>query len=415
MKRISSQMPNFDMQYHLRNREFEMNKLNNKMATQSRIQNLRDDPVAASRAVRYESALVRMEQYTRNVGEIRGRHAMMESYMQESMDIMQRIRELAVQGANGIYSGEELNYMGIEVDQLLGELVIAANARSADGTSLFSGFRTSTEPFLVSRDRMLNGEGERISRVDYIGNNGQNLTEITDGAFAEANIPGNYIFWAENMNVFSSVDATSYQVQQDSVVRIDGVDIQLREGDNIYAIMAKINDSDAPVKASLDPIRNGLNLQTTVPHQLWIHDQSGSRVMEDLGILNPANNGPPLNLADSALVSGGSVFDMVMKLRDAMFSADAQEIGGAALHGIDQAMDNLRSNFAEIGARDRRLELTAQRLEHEIPNVTEQNSKAIDLDLTEAITEFKMLEFTHKATLQTAAQIMKPSLMDYLR
>jgi flagellar hook-associated protein 3 FlgL len=47
--------------------------------------------------------------------------------------------------------------------------------------------------------------------------------------------------------------------------------------------------------------------------------------------------------------------------------------------------------------------------------LVEANSNEVDLDLSEAITELKMLEYTHKAALNTTARIMQPSLLDYLR
>ena len=42
-----------------------------------------------------------------------------EGYLQETTDIMQRIRELAVQAANGIYSAEDRMQIQVEVSQLV--------------------------------------------------------------------------------------------------------------------------------------------------------------------------------------------------------------------------------------------------------------------------------------------------------
>jgi len=43
------------------------------------------------------------------------------------------------------------------------------------------------------------------------------------------------------------------------------------------------------------------------------------------------------------------------------------------------------------------------------------NSKLTDLDMTEAVTNLKMLEFTQKAAYQSASDILKTNLMDFLR
>lgn len=411
-------MPTDDMQYHLRLREWKLNNLNNKMASQTRIQNLRDDPLAAARSVRYQSMIMRMRQYADNVETIRGRNAQVEGYLNEAVDLLQRVRVLTVQGSNGIYKQEELAYMGEEVDQLLHEFVQIANAHAGDGTTLFSGFRTHKEPFRAVMGRM--DTVERIISVDYTGNIGRNLAEISDGAIAETNMPGNYVFWAENENIYSSVDATTYQVQENTVIEIDGVAVELKEGDTIHAIISKINSSAAPVKAALDPVKNSLYLKTTVPHQLWLKDgetepgKTGT-VLQDLGIITQGQNTPPANKAGSALSFGASIFDILINLRDRLLEGDIEQLGSAGLQSIDGALNSLITHRSDLGAKDRRLELAYSRIDYETPVLKELNSNEIDLDLSEAVTELKMLEYTHKAALQTTATIMQPSLLNYLR
>ena len=46
MNRVSTNMTNDDMQYYLQQRNADMNKLQNQMAEQTRIKDLRDDPVS---------------------------------------------------------------------------------------------------------------------------------------------------------------------------------------------------------------------------------------------------------------------------------------------------------------------------------------------------------------------------------
>ncbi len=42
-------------------------------------------------------------------------------------------------------------------------------------------------------------------------------------------------------------------------------------------------------------------------------------------------------------------------------------------------------------------------------------SREVDLDLSKAITDLKMLEHTHQAALGTSARILRPTLLDFLR
>jgi len=137
--------------------------------------------------------------------------------------------------------------------------------------------------------------------------------------------------------------------------------------------------------------------------------------MQDLGILRGNGAVPPHNIAPDARRYGGSMFDMVIYLRDSLLGGDHIDIGGSAIQGIDAALDNLLGKLGDLGAQYERLEIIGNRLTKEIPEVVEMNSKEVDLDLSSAITDLKMLEYTHKAALSTAGRILRPTLMDFLR
>jgi flagellar hook-associated protein 3 FlgL len=416
MKRISTNLPNYDASYYLRLREWQMNEAENKMAAQSRIKDLRNDPLAAGHSVRYQSKLARLERFTANITKARGEAALAEGNLRSALDILQRVRELAVQGANGVWDKQQLAYMGQEIDQLLTELVTVANAKNGQGNYIFSGFRARTEPFRVHTGRVEGSQGsEVIASVEYVGDIGRNHAEIEEGAEADYTMPGNQVFWAERQQLYSSIDATTYRVQANSKIRLDGVEIELKEGDNVFAVIDKINASEAPVKARLDPVKNSLALEGTWAHQIWAEDVGEGTVLQDLGLIERGDRVPPLNTADSASVFGGSLFDMVIHLRNSLYKGDQEAVGGSALRGIDDSIETLSSHLAKIGAKDARLEVTNKRLAWEAPEYTGLNSKEVDLDLSQAITELKMLEYTHQATLNTAARILRPTLLDFLR
>ena len=88
MKRISTNMPNYDMSYYMRLREWKMNELQNKMASQTRLKNLRDDPLAAGHATRYQSKVVRLERFIDNISKIRGDMALAEGNIRSGLDIL---------------------------------------------------------------------------------------------------------------------------------------------------------------------------------------------------------------------------------------------------------------------------------------------------------------------------------------
>jgi len=62
-----------------------------------------------------------------------------EGYLQESQDILQRIRELAVQSSNGIYSDEDRMQIQVEVSQLVDEIDRIASHAQFNGMNMLTG------------------------------------------------------------------------------------------------------------------------------------------------------------------------------------------------------------------------------------------------------------------------------------
>jgi flagellin len=62
-----------------------------------------------------------------------------EGYLQETQDILQRVRELAVQSANGIYTAEDRLQIQVEVDQLIDEVDRVASHAQFNGLNMLTG------------------------------------------------------------------------------------------------------------------------------------------------------------------------------------------------------------------------------------------------------------------------------------
>ena len=414
MRRISSNMNNMDTQSNLRLQESRLNKANNQMGSQRRIQQLRDDPIAAGHLVRYESYLTRVNNFEKNAKTLTDQFVLCEGYMTNSLDVMQRIRELAVTGANGIYNKDDMQNMAVEVDELLKELIQNANAISADGTSIFGGTNTKATAFEVEMGNVAGSGVPLIESVRYNGNIDSNKIEIDELKYLDVNNAGNRTFWAEQQQLFGTRDISQWQASGDSIISVDGVQIAINAGDNAYALASKINDSGAAVKASIDPVTNGLNLETTDARQLWLQDVSGN-VLNDLGIIKDSSQKPPYNTGNSVKVSGGSMFDTVIAFRNALLKGDQEAIGGRVLGALDSGISNLVTRIAKSGSEYERAQLNVQRNSATALNVTQMISTEGDLDITKAITDMKMLDYAHQATLSNAGKMFNNTLLNYMR
>ena len=414
MHRISSQFNNTDTQYQLRKQEVRQAIANRQIGSQSRIGQLRDDPLAAGHLVRYQSYLGRVEQFEKNAQTLADQYNVREGYINQNLQIMQRVRELAVNGATGTNTTEDLKNMSVEVNELLKEIIQNANAVGPDGNTLFAGTRTKGIAFDVVMGNIPGSNEELIEKVTYQGNVGTNRIEVDENSYLTVDNSGNKTFWAEPQQLMGQRDLSAWQALEDSTIVVDGVEIAIKSGDNIYAVAAKINDSGVAIKASIDPVTNGLNLVTTDSHQIWLEDKNGS-ALADMGMIKDSSQFPPYNVGESVKVSGGSLFDAVISLRDAMLKGDHEAIGSRVLGTLDSGINNLTTRLAKNGSDYERAMNNIQRNQTTEVNVTQLVSREGDIDITKAITDLKMMEYVNQATMSNAGKMYQSSLLNYMR
>ena len=415
MRRVSTDMPNTDIQFYLRRQEDALQRIQNQLSSGNRITRLRDDPIAASHAVRFQSYLTRLERFEQNTLYAIDHFNHIDIYLQRGVDVMQRIRELAVTGAHGIFTQEDTRFMATEVNELLKELVAIANAVGPDGKQLFAGDRAFTEPFRIIEGTVERGGDLLVVGVEYRGSGPGRRAEISEGNFTVLDIGGGEAFWAERMQIFSEVDASTWRATEAGAFFINGFEIPVMVGDSLPSLVARINESGAPVEASVDHQTRGLVITGSNPHLIRMDDRQGSSTLQELGIIQFNNDPAAPNWAPTARVAGGSVFDMVIRLRDGLMRGDHEFVGGLGIGGIDLALNNMLTRLTDVGSRQERASMTWQRLNQEIPNVSTMLAREASTNMMQAATDLAMMSFAHQATLQTAARIIPPTLLDFLR
>jgi flagellar hook-associated protein 3 FlgL len=420
MYRITNRMINTNMTQNLQRHQRDMDDVQNKLATGKNIRTPRDNPIAATNQMIYQTRLSEVNQYIKNVDDSRSYLEQADSSLQRMTDIFHRLRVLAVQGSHGIYSSfERKEAAATEINQLLEQLVEIANSKDATGRSLFGGHETGTinnpNPFVPIYMTLTAGnQGDAMTGVEYRGDIGTLHREVAKGEYMDINVPGNVAFWASNQVLSSNNDSSDYSAQTNQKIRIDGVEIDIAAGDTVDIIIDKINNAGLSVRASKGG-RNNLILETTTPHQLWLEDTGSSTVLTDLGLVNGAKSQPPNNFSPTAQVDGMSIFDMVIQLRDDLVRGDQELVGGRDLGLLDEALENVLRNLADVGAKQNRIEHLAVRNEYTKTNVTEMLAKTEGIDYTEEIMNFRWIESVHQYALSVGAKSIKPTLMDFLR
>lgn len=121
-----------------------MSEKQNQLATGKRISKPSDDPVGITRIIKVKSDIVENEQYKENTRDAKSWLEVSESSLTDVKSILQRVRELTVQAANGTNTQQETDKISKEIEQLTKQVIVNANSTIA-GRYLFSGFKTDTK------------------------------------------------------------------------------------------------------------------------------------------------------------------------------------------------------------------------------------------------------------------------------
>ena len=114
-------------------------KTSKELSSGMKINSAADDASGLAVSEKMRSQIRGLNQASRNVMNGVSMLQTAEGYMQATTDILQRIRELAVQSANGIYSDEDRAMLQTEVEQLVSEVDRISQTAEFNGMTLLSG------------------------------------------------------------------------------------------------------------------------------------------------------------------------------------------------------------------------------------------------------------------------------------
>lgn len=119
--------------------ELDLNKDIEKLSTGMRINRGGDDASGLAVSEKLRSQIRGLNQAGRNIESAVSFIQTTEGYLAETQDIMHRIRELAVQSANGIYTQEDRAQIQVEVSQLVDEVNRIASHAQFNGMNMLTG------------------------------------------------------------------------------------------------------------------------------------------------------------------------------------------------------------------------------------------------------------------------------------
>ncbi len=120
-------------------KEWDLNKDIEKLSSGQRINRGGDDASGLAVSEKLRSQIRGLNQAGRNIENGISFIQTTEGYLQETHDIIHRVRELAVQSANGIYTDEDRMQIQVEVSQLVDEVNRIASHAQFNGMNMLTG------------------------------------------------------------------------------------------------------------------------------------------------------------------------------------------------------------------------------------------------------------------------------------
>ena len=214
------------------------------LATGRQINTPSDNPIGAAAALELQGTLAQTNQFSSTASDTLSWLQTTESSLGGVADMLTQARTLAVQAANGTLTPDERQAIASNLGQLLQQAVQNANG-TYSGRYVLSGFKTNTAPFTLTP-----------SGVQYNGDGGQMVREISAGQTMQINTPGNTPALGAAFNAM-------YQLQQDvqnnNGSAIGSTDLAAIDSANDQMLVAQAN-----VGAGINRIQSDQNtLQTT--------------------------------------------------------------------------------------------------------------------------------------------------------
>ncbi len=234
--RVTNKMMSSNVVNNIQTNMAKMDKTNDRLSKGTKINTPQDDPTGAVKTMSYKTVLGEIEKFSANAMNAKNFLSYTDVSLGQIGDIVQRVRELAVQATTETYEQTARDAMGAEVNELIDQIVSIGNGKVGD-RFIFGGFNTVETPFKVIRGfERMEDEGipadlidvkgntreginnDNIVGVEYNGDDGKLLAEVDKGIIIEYNIPGSEVFINENNNLVKAMISLRDEIYKGNTV-----------------------------------------------------------------------------------------------------------------------------------------------------------------------------------------------------
>jgi flagellar hook-associated protein 3 FlgL len=379
-----------------------MAKTQQQVTTGKRFQSASEDPIAATRAAVLDRAMAENEQFGRNSNIVEARLNFEEQSMSDVTQVLQYVRERALQGANSTLGADERRMLANDVRQQLQALIEIANRDDGNGEYLFAGTSTGAAPFAQGTTGV-NYLGDMTNRVVRVSNS-QAIADGHSGADVFMNL-------SERNGLFrTDVTATNTGSATIDIGRVVNSTQWVPDNYSLQFTTA----TDWQVVDDTLPTPNVIASGTG-----FASGQGISFLGATVTITGTPAAGDSFSIAPAQKTD---MFAMLEELADTLGSATTTPIDkatfqaqiGASIANLDQSLQRASNIRAEVGSRLSAIDQAADTRGAESVDLQSLLADLRDVDYAEAVSRLNQ-EYTGLQAAQAAyTKIAQLSLFDYL-
>lgn len=394
---VNTNIASLNTQRNINNTSNSLNTSMQRLSTGSRINSAKDDAAGLQIANRLTSQVNGLGVAVRNANDGISLAQTAEGALQQSTNILQRMRDLSLQSANGSNSADERSALNSEVGQLKKELDRISNTTTFGGRQLLDG-SFGTASFQV---------GSAANEIISVGIDGASAEDLTGKyyktAFTAATITGDSIAAGKGTITLTVNDG----VAEEGVEKV--IDVEFKEGDTAdmatARIAAAINDANLGVSVQKDGEGNYQIISKAGKDS----DGAAANSLVSIGAFTAGTPDPGVTFEEieastTAVAAADGDNANNVKGIDISNAAGAQ----AAVLVIDDAIKKIDAQRADLGAVQNRFDNTIANLTNISENVSAARGRIQDTDFaaeTANLSKNQILQQAGTAILGQAKQL----------
>ena len=176
----------------------DIQKLQDRISSGKNIIVASDDPIGSVNLSGYKIVKQQIDQYLTNVNSAQTRLSLVDTNLQNLSTIRISANELLIQASSDVLGSSDSEAIALEIDEMKEELLSLANQQDANGSFIFGGVKTKTQPF----QKNINGI------IEYKGDAGTTSLSISETMVVETSVDGESLF--QNIKGTSGVTVSMF-------------------------------------------------------------------------------------------------------------------------------------------------------------------------------------------------------------